>query len=186
MEAPLGPIVSSIAPTPQNPLLRRGRPPKTATVTETVTIDRFYVSYAPTPEPQTITNTVFKNVTIYSHNTVTHNAMVTVHQPIDRPVTTTISASTACLSTPMAAAQATLAPVPVHQGHRKMSTAAIVATALGVVIGLALLLAAGWCVLRKWRVWKAKGSQRMKGVELQRRWEREQEAERTMRELGVA
>ena len=74
-------------------------------------------------------------------------------------------------------AQATLEASPVTQdkGEGGMSPAAIGLLVLGVVMGLALLAGGGWFGVRKWRAWKAKQNQRMRGVELQREWEREQE-----------
>ncbi|KAL8692309.1 MAG: hypothetical protein Q9218_002651 [Villophora microphyllina] len=141
-----------------------------------------------------VTNTVYiyQNITIYSniYHTLTHSALVTVHQPIDRPVTATImlpSTMSKCPSVTAAApAKATnLSPVSVtHQDSNRLSSGAIAGIVIGVLAGLALLLGTVWFAIRKWRQWKAKKAQRMQGVELQRAWEREEETGRALDQLA--
>lgn len=55
---------------------------------------------------------------------------------------------------------------------------------LGSLAGAGLLLGLAWVAMTKYRGWKAKKNQHMKGVELQRRWEREQE--RKMEEMETS
>lgn len=61
----------------------------------------------------------------------------------------------------------------------------IAGIAVGAFMGLGLLMAAAWFAMRRYRAWKAKKNQRMRGVELQRRWEREQEV-RKMEDVEVS
>ncbi|KAL8779752.1 MAG: hypothetical protein Q9194_001295 [Teloschistes cf. exilis] len=156
---------------------------QTVTVTETTTIKTFYVSYTTeTPDPVTLTNTVYYNITVYSniYNTLTHQSTMTLHQPIDRPVTTTICPN----PTAPQGAKTTFQPVSVIHPNNQLSSGAIAGIAVGAVAGLAMLLGIVWYAVRKWRQWKAKKSQRVQGVELQRAWEMEEETGRALSELA--
>ncbi|KAI4255763.1 MAG: hypothetical protein LQ352_002414 [Teloschistes flavicans] len=172
--------MTTTAPAPRFHLLPRRQ---TVTVTETTTIKTFYVSFATeTLSPVTLTNTVYNNVTIYSniYSTLTHQATMTVHQDVDRPVTATVCPH----PTAPQGAKTTFEPVSIIHPANQLSAGAIVGIVVGALAGLALLLGMVWSAIRKWRQWKAKKSQRMQGVELQRAWEREEETGRVLGELA--
>ncbi|KAL8676041.1 MAG: hypothetical protein Q9186_007405 [Xanthomendoza sp. 1 TL-2023] len=163
------------APPPPPPLLLLNkRAPKT--VTETITIQNsiYYVSFATEQHFLTLTDTVYINVTIFLTDTITH----TRHSPpITHTSAATITATTTVAATAINACDsATISrPLTAPVGEEKLDGAAVAGIVIGSLVGVALLAALVWWGVRRWRAWKAKGSQRMRGVELQRRWETEQE-----------
>ncbi|KAI4194572.1 MAG: hypothetical protein LQ346_003649, partial [Caloplaca aetnensis] len=129
----------------------------------------------------TLTDTVYVNKTVFQP--VYHTAHVTHTLTFNQTMPTTIMATTT-LPPSTALGQATLRPVPAHQESRLggMATAGI---AVGAFLGLGLLMAAAWFAMRKYRALRAKKNQHMRGVELQRSWEREQEV-RKMQDVEVS
>lgn len=98
----------------------------------------------------------------------------------------TVFATITAKETSSARAQATVKPdVSAQQGGGgHLKPVAIAFIVLGVVAGLAVVAGVAWYALRKYRGWKAKENQRMRGVELQREWEREQQVRKDMEEAG--
>ncbi|KAI4166763.1 MAG: hypothetical protein LQ343_007785 [Gyalolechia ehrenbergii] len=161
--------------------------PKTVTQTISITISEFYVSFATESQLLTLTDTVYVNKTVFNYVTLTHTDHTT--HTINNTVPTTVFATTTLLpaSTTKSAAlaQATLRPdVSVQKGGGHLKPVAIVFVVLGAVVGLVVVVGVVWFAVRRYRGWKAKGNQRMRGVELQREWEREQEDRRARREMG--
>ncbi|KAI4137746.1 MAG: hypothetical protein L6R39_007119 [Caloplaca ligustica] len=82
----------------------------------------------------------------------------------------------------MQPAKATLSPLAAnHEG--RLSGGAIAGIVIGAVLGAGALMALAWLGMREYRRWKARKNQHMKGVELQRRWETEQDVRREMEEI---
>ncbi|KAL8628733.1 hypothetical protein Q9189_005552 [Teloschistes chrysophthalmus] len=125
---------------------------------------------------------VYYNVTVYSniYETLTHQSTMTLHQPIDRPITATVCSQ----PTAPQGAKTTFEPVSVIHPTNQLGSGAIAGIAVGAVAGSAMLLGMVWFAVRKWRQWKAKKSQRVQGVELQRAWEREEKTGRALSELA--
>ncbi|KAL8841773.1 MAG: hypothetical protein Q9170_000806 [Blastenia crenularia] len=170
-DVPEGLFPISPQPTPPPFYVRKGDP-KTVTATVSLTISEFYMVTESTL--LTVTDTVYINKTVFNYITVTHTNDLT--HTLNNTVPTTVFATTT-LSTPTAAlVQATLSPaVPTRLDGSKLKPVAIVFIVLGVLVGVLALMGLGWFGLRRYRAWKAKENQRMRGVELQRRWEMEQE-----------
>lgn len=78
--------------------------------------------------------------------------------------------------------QATLKPGPPSQAG-KLGGVAVAGIVVGGLVGAAALMALAWVAMRKYRNWKARKNQHMMGVELQRRWEMEQEDRRETNEI---
>ncbi|KAI4239140.1 MAG: hypothetical protein L6R40_005573 [Gallowayella cf. fulva] len=179
--------LSSIAPnpttTPPPPpyLLDKRKGPKT--VTETITIHNsiFYVSFATEQQFLTLTDTVYVNRTVFLTNTITQTATrpaITQQTPTTVLLTTTFAPTSMNACHSAIAAGTPLQPVSATQDE-KLDGAAIAGIVIGSLVGLGLVMGLVWFGVRKWRAWKAKGNRRMNGVELQRRWEREQEMRAT-------
>ncbi|KAL8861050.1 MAG: hypothetical protein Q9178_002563 [Gyalolechia marmorata] len=157
------------------------------TVTETITIHEtiHLVSFSTEQILLTRTDTVYVNETVFIHDTITHTAMRTLSPNPSRMTITTTLLPTSLPDTnncDSAAAQAFQQPAPIIQ-DKKPNGAAIAGAVVGSLLGVALMVGLLWFAARKWRAWKAKKNGHMKGVELQRRWEMEQEM-RGAREEG--
>ncbi|KAL8984021.1 MAG: hypothetical protein Q9205_001899 [Flavoplaca limonia] len=144
----------------------------TITITERITEKEFLYQ----------TDTVYINRTIFNtiHDTITKmaTAPLLTLRPEPLRVTVTTTSTTLCIPPSAAAAQETMAPFeqPMHGIEGSKPNGPVIAGAVvGSLAGLALLMAGAWFGVRKWRAWKAKRNGHMKGVELQRRWEVEQE-----------
>ncbi|KAL9029355.1 MAG: hypothetical protein Q9196_002401 [Gyalolechia fulgens] len=179
--SPTGPLLHAVPPL----VHRRKKGPKTVTETISVTISEFYVSFATESRLLTLTDTVFVNETVFNYITLTQTSHLT--HTVNNTVPTTVFATTTTLMpaepTP-ALAQATLRPVSAPEGGRQLHPVAVAFVALGAVVGSVGVAALAWFAVRRYRGWKARESQRMRGVELQREWEREQEDARARREMG--
>ncbi|KAL8906124.1 MAG: hypothetical protein Q9207_002213 [Kuettlingeria erythrocarpa] len=173
-------MTSTTPPPHPSPYILRRKGPATVTETVSITISVFAVSYAVETQLLTLTDTVYINKTVFQP--VYRTAHVTHTLTFNQTIPTTII-STATLPPSAALGQGTLRPVPAHQESR-LGSIAIAGIAVGAILGLGLLMAAGWFAMRKYRAWKAKKNQHMRGVELQRSWEREQEV-RKMEDVEV-
>ncbi|KAL8655740.1 MAG: hypothetical protein Q9226_002929 [Calogaya cf. arnoldii] len=186
MESPkttIAAVTPSLAPSPTPtpppftlPILHN-KAKKDPTITESITI----TIHERVTEKQTLfqTDTVYINETVFIHDTVTHTST--------RPITTTPTAQKITFTETKvldptgaqlcAAAQTDgIVPMPMPAANDNGPKGPIIAGAVaGSLVGLALVMGAAWLGVRKWRNWKAKRNGHMKGVELQRRWEREQE-----------
>ncbi|KAL8791190.1 MAG: hypothetical protein Q9213_000147 [Squamulea squamosa] len=157
--------------------------PETVTATITIHETIHMVSFATEKTTFTLTDTVFVNRTVFIHDTITH----TVSQPIltlnptpsrfmvTTTTTITPTAMDICNSAATAARATTTSTIPTISENSRPNGAAIAGAVIGSLLGVALVMAAVWFGIRKWRAWKAKQNEHMKGVELQRRWEVEQE-----------
>ncbi|KAL8996653.1 MAG: hypothetical protein Q9169_003877 [Polycauliona sp. 2 TL-2023] len=174
---PINPLSPDTEPPPQplitpSPLLHKRDDDDT--ITESITI---FITERVTEQISIyLTDTVFINETVYIHDTVTRTlppSTLTL-RPSPITLTTTFSATPSSISTisPPAAAKQTIEPIARSEGPKGPVIAGAV---VGSLAGVALLMVAAWFAVRKWRVWNARRNQRMQGVELQRRWEREQE-----------
>ncbi|KAL8880613.1 MAG: hypothetical protein Q9198_002016 [Flavoplaca austrocitrina] len=144
----------------------------TITITERITEKQFLYQ----------TDTVYINLTVFNtiHDTITKmaTAPLLTLRPEPSRVTVATTSTTLCIPPSAAAAQETMAPFeqPMHGIEGSKPNGPVIAGAVvGSLAGLALLMAGAWFGVRKWRAWKAKRNGHMKGVELQRRWEVEQE-----------
>ena len=166
-------------------IVHKGDNPKTVTETVSITTSEFFVSFVTESHLYTVTDTVFINKTVNNFITVTHTNYL-IHTINNTLPQITVSATTTP-STPTAAplAQATFIPASSSQqadgGLKPVAVAFIV---LGAVAGLLMLIGMAWFAVRKYRAWKAKENHHMRGVELQRKWEVEQEDGRMKREMG--
>ncbi|KAI4288506.1 MAG: hypothetical protein L6R35_002227 [Caloplaca aegaea] len=168
----------------------RRKDPRTVTETVSVTISIFDVSVLVESHFFTLTDTVYINKTVFqplfhtSHHTRTmtldYNVPTTVHAV--QVLATPTLATTALPPPATVLAQATLTPVS-SRLEGKLGGGAVAGIVVGALVGAAALMTLGWVAMRKYRNWKAKKNQRMLGVELQRRWEREQEDRREMDEI---
>ncbi|KAL8853345.1 MAG: hypothetical protein Q9221_001821 [Calogaya cf. arnoldii] len=175
-------ITPSLAPSPTPtpppftlPILHH-RAKKDPTVTESITI----TIHERVTEKQTLfqTDTVYINETVFIHDTVTHTSTkpITIH-PTAQKITFTETKIVGPTGARLCAAAQTdgIVPMPAVNGREGPKGPVIAGAVVGSLAGLALVMGAAWLGVRKWRNWKAKRNGHMNGVELQRRWEREQE-----------
>ncbi|KAL9014556.1 MAG: hypothetical protein Q9173_000811 [Seirophora scorigena] len=158
----------------------RRKGPKTVTETVSITISVFDVSVLVESHFLTLTDTVYINKTVFQP--VFHTAHQTHTVTLNHSIPTTVLATTTLPPPATVLEQATLRPVPPSQGG-KVGGVAVAGIVVGGVAGAAALTALGWVAMRKYRNWKARKNQHMMGVELQRRWEMEQEDRRETNEI---
>ncbi|KAL8769831.1 MAG: hypothetical protein Q9209_004269 [Squamulea sp. 1 TL-2023] len=158
--------------------------PETVTATITIHETIHMVSFATEKTTFTLTDTVFVNRTIFIHDTITHTAskpILTLNLTPSRfMLTTTKTITPTAMNICNSAAAAQSSSTPTVSETSRPNGAAIAGAVVGSLLGVALVMGAVWFGVRKWRAWKAKQNGHMKGVELQRRWEVEQE----MRTVG--
>lgn len=156
--------------------------PKTVTETVSVTKTVFQISFATESQFLTLTDTVYVNKTVFNYVTLTHTNHVTHTKNNTIPMT--VFATITAAETSPTLAQATSKPdVSAQQEGGHLKPVAITFIILGTLAGLVVIAGLAWFALRKYRSWKAKENQRMRGVELQRAWEREQDVRREMGEV---
>ncbi|KAI4103222.1 MAG: hypothetical protein LQ339_004325 [Xanthoria mediterranea] len=163
----------SITPTPITPLHKRKK--QDPTVTESITITVHERVTFTVNQFFTQTDTVFINETVYIHDTITHTSTkpTTVFpSPLNVTLTAT-STPTAGKCDPFAASASSVTPF--SPNYNKAKGPVIAGAVVGSLLGLALVMGGAWFGVRKWRARKAMRNEHNRGVELQRRWEREQE-----------
>ncbi|KAL8726635.1 MAG: hypothetical protein Q9166_006594 [cf. Caloplaca sp. 2 TL-2023] len=166
---------------------------KTITITETIHESIVYVSFATEQHLLTVTDTIFVNKTVFMTDTVTHTATrdrtasvpILTLNPTPSVVTSTMTKTLAatgmnlCDSAAAASTGTTISTTPFQPiaavQDEKLSGGAVAGAVIGSLLGVAAVMGVVFVGVRKWRAWKAKENRHMKGVELQRRWEVEQE-----------
>ncbi|KAI4206939.1 MAG: hypothetical protein LQ348_000758 [Seirophora lacunosa] len=172
------PLTSPPPHCPNHIVRRKG--PETVTETVSITISVFDVSVLVESHFLTLTDTVYINKTVFQP--VFHTAHHTHTLTLNHSIPTTVLA-TATLPLPATILeQATLRPVPPSQTG-KLGGVAVAGIVVGGLVGAAALMALAWVAVRRYRNWKARKNQHMMGVELQRRWEMEQEDRRETNEI---
>ncbi|KAI4161696.1 MAG: hypothetical protein LQ342_004704 [Letrouitia transgressa] len=159
------------------------RKKETETETETVTASVIFSQYITVEKTTSVFRTVEKTVKTTVFVTKTQTESKTVSQVV--PTTVTIS------PTPLPASAATSEPIP-HRisQHRSLSPPAVALAVIGSMLGLLLLLGAGWLITREVRKWRARRNKRTHGVHLRTEWqmeqiERDMEVQRREREEGA-
>ncbi|KAL8712861.1 MAG: hypothetical protein Q9220_003069 [cf. Caloplaca sp. 1 TL-2023] len=128
----------------------------------------------------TATETIYINKTVISTLVATQTKNITqIVSAAPITITNTRVSGTACPSLDAARPVTVAAHQP--QG---LSAASIALIVIGVLMGLVVVLGMAWWAMRWYRGWRAKRNQRMEGVQLQRRWEREQEEGKRASEMG--
>ncbi|KAI4114051.1 MAG: hypothetical protein LQ338_008066 [Usnochroma carphineum] len=161
-----------------SPHILRRKDPKTVTETISITISVFDISITTESQLLTVTETVYINKTVFQPVTHTETALFThtVNQTIP---TTILETRTLLPSSTCEPAKATLTPLPTYQG-RRLGAGAVAGIAVGSVVGALAVMSLAWLMMRKYRRWMARKNQHLKGVELQRGWEMEQDVRRDM------
>lgn len=160
---------------------------KKETETETVTASVVFSQYITIEKTTSVFRTVSKTVKSTVKSTVFVTKTETESKTVSQVVPTTVTVTPA--PSPASAVSSEAIPHRTSQ-HEPLSPSAVALAVIGSMLGLLLLLGAGWLITREVRKWRARRNERTQGVHLRTEWqmeqmERDMEMQRRERERGA-